>query len=239
MVQRTTWRAGSGRRRRRRPRWRRRRPRRAVRRPPRGSRASSCHAYAPGHLHQPPQPSADLGPCDPLVPEACYLPYPNNFWLREDPSTATGYRVHLERETMPADDRGEHFDPAEWNTLDGFSASSAALAYLGNVDLSTLPHHWVRGLCHRDARTRAGRRSRWSRRRRAEGTVRPGPWPVAGGRLPVGPAGHGHGRARCPLCRAGRELADRDRQDADAVAHPPAGGAQGDCGRRGAPAALR
>lgn len=45
---------------------------------------------------------------------------------------------------MPADDSGEHFSPTEWNTLDGFSTSSAALAYLGNVDLSNLPHHWAR-----------------------------------------------------------------------------------------------
>ena len=104
----------------------------------------------------PPYPLADLGPCDPLVPALCAYPWPNDFWLREDASSATGYRLNVTAATMPADTQGRRFETDDWNTLDGFSASSAAHAFLGDVDLEPLPHHWVRARARQRERRRRG-----------------------------------------------------------------------------------
>jgi hypothetical protein len=75
-------------------------------------------------------------PCDFLVPEYCLFPYPSSFFLREDPTTPTGYRVNYAREAMPANRRPLHVDPKEWNTLDGFSPGAMMLAlFPQGVDL--------------------------------------------------------------------------------------------------------
>jgi len=59
--------------------------------------------------------------CDFLVPEHCMLPFPSSAFLVDDATTATGVRVHYDREAMPANARGVRIDPREYNTLDGFS----------------------------------------------------------------------------------------------------------------------
>lgn len=75
--------------------------------------------------------------CDFLVPEVCLYPYPSSFFLRPDASTSTGWRVHYVREAMPANARGVHIDPREWNTLDGFSPGAMMLAlFPEGVDLA-------------------------------------------------------------------------------------------------------
>ncbi len=75
-------------------------------------------------------------PCDFLVPEHCLFPYPSSFFLREDPTTPTGLRLNFQREAMPANKRPIHVDPAEWNTLDGFSPGTTILSvFPEGVDL--------------------------------------------------------------------------------------------------------
>jgi len=59
--------------------------------------------------------------CDFLIPEKCLLPYPSSVFLTPDSTTVTGYRVTYPRDAMPATTGGTHINPAEWNTLDGFS----------------------------------------------------------------------------------------------------------------------
>ncbi|MCX8071612.1 MAG: hypothetical protein N3C12_04060 [Candidatus Binatia bacterium] len=81
----------------------------------------------------------DLHPqtCDFLVPEFCLYPYPSSFFLRADSSSPTGWRVNYAREAMPANARGVHIDPREWNTLDGFSPGAMMLAlFPEGVDLA-------------------------------------------------------------------------------------------------------
>lgn len=74
--------------------------------------------------------------CDFLVPEHCLLPYPSSFFLKDDATTPTGYRLNFVRESMPANTRGIHINPEEWNTLDGFSPGSMILAFFPQgVDL--------------------------------------------------------------------------------------------------------
>jgi len=84
----------------------------------------------------------EFSACDPLVPEACLFPFPNNFYLRSDPSSITGSRVRLPRESVPADLSGETFDTSEWEMFDGFSPLPGILTYLPDLDDTNLPHHW-------------------------------------------------------------------------------------------------
>jgi hypothetical protein len=65
--------------------------------------------------------------CDPLVPSDCILPFPSNFHLAPDDSTATGYRVNIAGEQLPITKSGEYVDPSVVNALDGFSTLSPVL----------------------------------------------------------------------------------------------------------------
>ena len=66
--------------------------------------------------------------CDFLIDERCILPYPSSVFLDEDPTTPTGLRVHYDAESLPANASGKHIEPADWNTLDGFSPGPMILA---------------------------------------------------------------------------------------------------------------
>ena len=41
------------------------------------------------------------GICDPIDPQACLLPWPNDFFTAADPSTDTGRRLNLNLLAMP------------------------------------------------------------------------------------------------------------------------------------------
>jgi hypothetical protein len=70
--------------------------------------------------------------CEPLVPEFCALPWPSDYFLRVDPSTATGFRVAVGPTTLPrTNTRGRaHVDPEAVNARDGWSTNASMLAYL-------------------------------------------------------------------------------------------------------------
>ncbi|CAI8056253.1 hypothetical protein GBAR_LOCUS30655, partial [Geodia barretti] len=82
------------------------------------------------------------GPCDPLTPEYCQLPWPNSFFTRPDAAAATGLRVNMSQETWPRDSTGRGVDPVEWNTMDGFSPFPSIMTYFPGLSDSGLPHHW-------------------------------------------------------------------------------------------------
>ena len=56
------------------------------------------------------------GPCDPLVPEYCILPFPSSFYTIPA-ETETGLQVNFSIDTFPIDVLGRRTDPAEWNTF--------------------------------------------------------------------------------------------------------------------------
>ena len=58
-----------------------------------------------------------VGPCDPLVPEYCALPFPNSFFTRPKEDSNTGVQVNLTEASPPVDIIGRHTDPAQWNTM--------------------------------------------------------------------------------------------------------------------------
>jgi hypothetical protein len=67
--------------------------------------------------------------CDPLVPEFCAFPFPNDFFTREDSSTPTGLRVDMKPGILL------DTDPAPFNVADGWSAGSTILFQLpGGTD---------------------------------------------------------------------------------------------------------
>ncbi|MCA9579574.1 MAG: hypothetical protein KC668_29300 [Myxococcales bacterium] len=71
---------------------------------------------------------------NPLVPEVAALPYPSDFYLEDDASTATGRRIALPPEVMP-----RSVDAALFQH-DGFTIIPAIVAYLpGGTDVASLP----------------------------------------------------------------------------------------------------
>jgi hypothetical protein len=78
--------------------------------------------------------------CDPLVPEYCTYPFPNNAFTVADPGTATGRRVEFTSTNLPTQDRnGTIVDPTPFNRADGFSPGQALLTFLPGATVTGLP----------------------------------------------------------------------------------------------------
>ncbi|HWA67826.1 MAG TPA: hypothetical protein VG899_15800 [Mycobacteriales bacterium] len=78
--------------------------------------------------------------CDPIDPAQCLLPYPNDWFTKADPTSATGRRLDLNELAMPKNIAGLPIDPTAWNASDGFSAGSEILTVVPgmthNADLA-------------------------------------------------------------------------------------------------------
>jgi hypothetical protein len=89
-----------------------------------------------GHGVDPANPAA----CDPIDPAQCMLPFPNDWFTKPDPTSATGRRVDLDVLGMPRNVAGEPIEPAPWNRSDGFSAGAQILTMVPgmtfNADLA-------------------------------------------------------------------------------------------------------
>lgn len=90
----------------------------------------------------PPLPQ-NLSACDPLVPEQCMFPFPNNFWLR-DSGVPGRPLLSFSPDTFPTTSTGQTIDPVKggWNQLDGFSPMASLFAYFPNVTLTSCPRLW-------------------------------------------------------------------------------------------------
>jgi hypothetical protein len=85
---------------------------------------------------------ADLGidlsqqaDCDPIVPERCLLPEPNDYYTVADATSRTGRRVAFTPNGVPHNLSGTPLDTVELNRFDGFSPGSALLMWMPTVDL--------------------------------------------------------------------------------------------------------
>lgn len=85
--------------------------------------------------------SAARGPCDPLVPEYCQLPFPNSFFTAPSSHTPTGVQVNFSTHTFPVDVFGRLADPGEWNTLGNICARGRTCRICGR----SLPAEFVGG----------------------------------------------------------------------------------------------
>lgn len=77
--------------------------------------------------------------CDPIVPELCGFPFPNNVFTVADPETLTGRRVTLSPAMLPVADGGSTTTPDVFNRRDGFSAGIALLTQLPRATTQGLP----------------------------------------------------------------------------------------------------
>jgi len=72
---------------------------------------------------------------DPLVPDVALYPFPSDFWLTEDSTTATGRRVAFPEGLLP-----EPLTPETFADHDGFSRIPSLLAFFdAAIDPATLP----------------------------------------------------------------------------------------------------
>jgi hypothetical protein len=107
-----------------------------------GHQAAAARWVAPkadnwaGHGLDPANPRA----CDPIDPAQCMLPYPNDWFTKPDPTSATGRRLDLTIAGMPRNAWGKPIEPTAWNRSDGFSAGAQILTVVPgmtkNVDLA-------------------------------------------------------------------------------------------------------
>lgn len=68
-------------------------------------------------------------------PEYCLFPFPNSRQTVQDSSTVTGRRVSFKPEWLPANNKGKHVNPTEWNRNDGFSPGQAIVLRVPGIDL--------------------------------------------------------------------------------------------------------
>jgi len=77
--------------------------------------------------------------CDPLVPDFCAFPFPNNVYTVPDAEAETGLRVNILDATLPTADDGGTSSLQGLLTSDGFSTGTALLAELPGATLEGLP----------------------------------------------------------------------------------------------------
>ena len=70
------------------------------------------------------------GDCNPVEDTHCLLPFPSDFYLAEDATTATGLRMHFGADSLPVNIDGVALDPVYLHEKDGFSPSGSLFAHL-------------------------------------------------------------------------------------------------------------
>ncbi len=73
--------------------------------------------------------------CDPLVPERCMLPFPNDYFSVTDTTSGTRRRIHFTPDGLPKNLSGTPLDSVELNRADGFSPGAALLLWMPAADL--------------------------------------------------------------------------------------------------------
>jgi hypothetical protein len=82
-----------------------------------------------------------LSDCDPTAPSLCGLPFPSTFYMVEDSTTETGWRVNLGPTTLPINENDQQPDPAIWNERDGWSPLTPIMAHFPGLDIDPLVGH--------------------------------------------------------------------------------------------------
>ena len=79
--------------------------------------------------------------CDPVAPTLCGLPFPSTFYMVEDTTSATGWRVNLGPTTMPINANDQQPDPTIWNERDGWTVAGPLMAHFPEVSLDGVVGH--------------------------------------------------------------------------------------------------
>ena len=83
-------------------------------------------------------------PCDPLTPQVCSYPFPNDYWLIKDDDN-NPIHLNFSEYTFPIADLpvpGVTINPFDWNKLDGFSPIPAILTYFDDLSISNCAPLW-------------------------------------------------------------------------------------------------
>jgi len=80
--------------------------------------------------------------CDVLTPSQCAFPFPNSYYLREDSTSNTGYRVNFVEASLPYANNGIGIDPVDLNLFDGFSPAPPIMTHFPDLSLEGVPGHW-------------------------------------------------------------------------------------------------
>lgn len=83
----------------------------------------------------------EFSDCDPLSYDYCSLPFPSMYYMRDDATSPTGYRVHFGETTLPVTHQGIQPTTQYLNELDGFSPLALLLAQFPNMVLDGVPGH--------------------------------------------------------------------------------------------------
>lgn len=79
--------------------------------------------------------------CDPTAPNLCGTPFPSTFYMKEDASTATGWRIDLGPTTLPDNIDLVQPHPTYWNEKDGWAVSTPLLVLFPSLSLDNIPGH--------------------------------------------------------------------------------------------------
>ncbi len=77
--------------------------------------------------------------CDPLVPEYCGYPFPNNVFTVADDNTPTGRRLALSEALMPTSKTDVKPKNDAWDSRDGFSVGSVMMVHMPGATETGLP----------------------------------------------------------------------------------------------------
>lgn len=77
--------------------------------------------------------------CDPLVPEYCGYPFPNNVFTVADDGTNTGRRLALSEALMPTSKTDVKPINTAWDSRDGFSVGSVMMVHMPGATETGLP----------------------------------------------------------------------------------------------------
>ncbi|HEX8754091.1 MAG TPA: hypothetical protein VF731_11815 [Solirubrobacterales bacterium] len=64
----------------------------------------------------------------------CMLPFPDDYYTVEDPSTETGRRIDFQTEGMPVNTYGTHIEAGPYNASDGFSPGETILVKVPGIE---------------------------------------------------------------------------------------------------------
>ena len=78
------------------------------------------------------------GDCNPVEDAHCLLPFPSDFYLEDDDTTATGLRLSFGADSLPVNIDGVALDPVYLHEKDGFSPNSSMLAHLPGASVEGL-----------------------------------------------------------------------------------------------------
>ena len=77
------------------------------------------------------------GPCDPLDPSHCLLPFPSSLYLEADPTRETGFTLELGA-ALPRNTDGKPVDPVAYRRLDGFGVGTPLIVSFPDLDTAGL-----------------------------------------------------------------------------------------------------